>query len=110
MEVAVDQAKAVCKEQLALLNSATLNDGRQSLIEDVRNFSEQLEAWQKKHACDFDDSEAPLALPEYYGAKVHALPGSAVLVREDEPSSLIAYTLSYVFPSYLLLKAHEQVT
>lgn len=35
-------------------------------------------------------------IPEYAkeGGKVHALPGSGVLVREDEPASVVAYTLS----------------
>jgi 1-phosphatidylinositol-3-phosphate 5-kinase len=33
-------------------------------------------------------------LPEYFGRHVHSLPGSSVLIREDEPSSIIAYTIS----------------
>jgi hypothetical protein len=39
-------------------------------------------------------ADAPFVLPEYLKGHLHALPGGSLLVKEDDPSSIIAHTLS----------------
>lgn len=77
--------------------SGQLNSVRQETIAVYRRFETKLDAIHKKGDSKdkSDDGEKSRSgLPEYFGRQVHALPGSAILVREAEPSSIIAYTLS----------------
>ena len=72
-----------------------LNDIRQKLEIAIHEAQDSLAAWQKDHDVPEDFQDLPLDLPDYLANdKIHALPGSSILIREDEPSSVFAYALS----------------
>lgn len=69
-----------------------INSIRRELILSVRQFQRSVKP-PKSDTVDTSSGELPL--PVYVDSKkVHVLPGSSVVIREDEPSSIIAYTLS----------------
>ena len=56
----------------------------------------RLKSWESKHVKltkQMGLSELKLLIPEYTSEGCHLLPGSNILLREQEPSSLIAYLL-----------------
>ncbi|GAA5878561.1 hypothetical protein JCM1840_007450 [Sporobolomyces johnsonii] len=79
-----------------------LNNGRFFFESKAKTLKLRLAAWEKKHADALAagsgpelPSEAEFVEPDYFADGVHAFPvDSAVLVRDDELSSLIALTLS----------------
>ena len=80
---------------LATSPIAQLNDIRRQLIQSYQSIQAKLDAWQKKREIKVDSRDKSVELPIYLtDKKVHVLPGSMVMVREEEPSSIIAYTLS----------------
>lgn len=65
----------------------------------IKSSLSEIEAWEKMYLLNNVEEWLETMkemIPEYAkeGGKVHALPGSGVLVREDEPASVVAYTLS----------------
>ncbi|KAL7424765.1 hypothetical protein Q5752_000449 [Cryptotrichosporon argae] len=75
--------------------ASQINGVRRRLIRAIHDSTAELDKWQKAHDSEETFEGVPLAIPDYAtDPKIHCLPGSATLVREDEPSSLIAYTLS----------------
>lgn len=89
------QVESNLYDVLAATPIGQLNDARRHISTAIKSATGKLLAWQNKFGIDHDFAASPLELPEYAkDSKVHALPGSSVLVREDEPSSIIAYTLS----------------
>ncbi|ORY33694.1 hypothetical protein BCR39DRAFT_518613 [Naematelia encephala] len=72
-----------------------LNDVRREFCLAAKSVHGKLAEWQKANAITEDFDGVPAVLPDYVGEpKVWALPGSSVLIREEEPGSVIAYTLS----------------
>ncbi|KAI8145663.1 hypothetical protein BJV82DRAFT_601784 [Fennellomyces sp. T-0311] len=72
----------------------SLNDYRRLFALRSTAILSQLSKWQQLWCSDLMD-DCTWDPPDYIKSdKVHAFPGSSVLVREDEPSSMIAYTLS----------------
>jgi 1-phosphatidylinositol-3-phosphate 5-kinase len=72
-----------------------LNDARQLFVSTEVAIRSKVAEWKKENGIQSEGAVPIPNLPEYAGGKgVHALPGGSVLVREDEPSSIIAYTLS----------------
>ena len=71
-----------------------LNDIRQRLVVIRPSFVDRLDEWQKK--LEVTTVEEEPRLPPYFDAQTHVIPGSSVIVREQEPSSIIAHTLSSV--------------
>ncbi|ORX36029.1 hypothetical protein BD324DRAFT_520177 [Kockovaella imperatae] len=83
------------RASLAEFSSSPLNDVRQRFTLAIRDAEERTAAWQKDHDVPEDFKDLPLNLPEYVADdKIHALPGSSILVRENEPSSIFAHALS----------------
>ncbi|RCH93876.1 hypothetical protein CU097_013063 [Rhizopus azygosporus] len=71
-----------------------LNDFRRYFGVQSQLILENLAQWQKEKCKEVID-DCGWDKPDYIrDASVHSFPGSAVLVREDEPTSVIAYTLS----------------
>lgn len=74
-----------------------LNDIRQKFYERAEAAKARLSAWAQKHltkaelrqlgSFQFDE-------PYYFSRQNHAFPGSSYVVRQDEPLSIIAYSLS----------------
>ncbi|KAK4699611.1 hypothetical protein P7C70_g6650, partial [Phenoliferia sp. Uapishka_3] len=74
-----------------------LNQGRVEFIRHARSIQARLAAWESKHALALSSTVPPpvFTLPDYFKPDVHALPiDTAVLVRESELSSAIAFALS----------------
>ncbi|OCF31113.1 hypothetical protein I316_07245 [Kwoniella heveanensis BCC8398] len=90
---------ANAKETLLKLLDSTppsqLNDVRRQFTLQIKTLSPKIAAAHSKTGEDTAAESLDLPTPEYASSgTVFALPGSAVLIREDEPASVIAYTLS----------------
>ncbi|KAI9266247.1 hypothetical protein EDC94DRAFT_32754 [Helicostylum pulchrum] len=71
-----------------------LNDFRRHFAIQSESIIQYLTEWQMTKCEEVSDAIA-WDSPDYISKKtVHCFPGSSVLVREDEPTSIIAYTLS----------------
>ncbi|KAI8993291.1 hypothetical protein BDB01DRAFT_775799 [Pilobolus umbonatus] len=71
-----------------------LNDFRRYFAMQSESILEYLSSWQETHCTEVKD-ECGWERPDYMKSDIiHCFPGSSVLVREDEPTSIIAYTLS----------------
>lgn len=71
-----------------------INDARRAFTATAKSISLKLAASEKQSGEDASKDDLDPFLPDFMKEKTHALPGSHVLIREDEPSSIIAYTLS----------------
>ncbi|KAF9959156.1 hypothetical protein BGZ72_010191 [Mortierella alpina] len=88
-------------DQLRHIPISRLNDLRNRFKDCIKRTLRSMESWQKEHhpaALDASNKDAiEWCLPEYAKSDVlHTFPGSSVIVREDEPSSIIASALSCV--------------
>ncbi|KAF9159386.1 hypothetical protein DFQ26_006596 [Actinomortierella ambigua] len=82
-------------EMLSVTPVTKLNDVRIRLTENIKRTIKTTESWQKEHAeLSLGQNDEQWVVPEYARSKVmHTFPGSSVIVREDEPSSIIANAL-----------------
>ncbi|RDB21822.1 hypothetical protein Hypma_010794 [Hypsizygus marmoreus] len=97
--------------QLARTPASSLNDARRSFIAAAKGAEKRLRAWQRKHLSNASEATTStgrsekendvvlpetmeLEEPEWWGKKCHAVPGSNVIVREDDWGSIISFTLS----------------
>ncbi|CAG8546646.1 791_t:CDS:10 [Acaulospora colombiana] len=74
-----------------------LNNVRQSLVERIRATKKRLTEWQKEHVDPeyLNNLKIKWVEPEYSSStNCHVFTGSPIIVREDETSSIIAFTLS----------------
>ena len=71
-----------------------LNEARALLVRRINFYFDEFTQFRKNFEVPGNCDELPLRLPEYYDGRYHALPGSHVVLREDDPASIIAYTLS----------------
>ncbi|KAF9942160.1 hypothetical protein BGZ67_002796 [Mortierella alpina] len=88
-------------DQLRHIPISRLNDVRNRFKDCIKRTLRSMESWQKEHHLAAFDASGKDAiawrLPEYAQSDVlHTFPGSSVIVREDEPSSIIASALSCV--------------
>lgn len=95
IESEMDNLAQTLSNAIARCNPGHINDVRQEILAAYRRYTGSLDAIQKQ--LRIKDAPEPEDLPAYFGSQVHALPGSSVLLRESEPSSIIAHTLSYAF-------------
>ncbi|KAG6816538.1 hypothetical protein H0H87_005315 [Tephrocybe sp. NHM501043] len=97
--------------QLSRTHGATLNDVRRSFVAAAQGAEKRLRAWQKKHLGDIGkdkkakDKEGSVVEntdcrwagseePMWWKIGCHVLPGSNVIVEEEDWGSVIAFTLS----------------
>ncbi|KAG0238882.1 hypothetical protein BGW42_000043 [Actinomortierella wolfii] len=82
-------------ELLSFTPVTKLNDVRIRLADNIKRTMKTIETWQTEHVPEtlgLNDNE--WVIPEYARSKLmHTFPGSSVIVREDEPSSIIANAL-----------------
>ncbi|KAJ9476131.1 PIPK domain-containing protein [Pseudozyma hubeiensis] len=74
-----------------------VNDVRKAFADRAKSAKNRLTAWIKKHLDKKEQAnfENPLYdEPEYFQAGRRAFPGSSFIIRDDEPLSIIAYSLS----------------
>ncbi|CAB4426141.1 unnamed protein product [Rhizophagus irregularis] len=80
------------------IKATILNDVRKLLVTRINSTKKRLLDWQKKHVREEDlekFSNIDLGEPEYVNSNIcHVFPGSPIIVREDEPTSIIALALS----------------
>lgn len=86
-------------ESISSTPQSLFNDLRISFSSFIKSSLSEIAAWEKMYLPDNVEEWLETMkemIPEYAkeGGRVHALPGSGVLVREDEPASVVAYTLS----------------
>ncbi|CAG8515932.1 7915_t:CDS:2 [Funneliformis mosseae] len=78
--------------------ATVLNDVRKLFVEKIHSTKKRLLDWQKAHVREENlekFSNIEWVEPEYASSSnCHVFPGSPIIVREDEPSSIIAFTLS----------------
>ncbi|KAI8141356.1 hypothetical protein BJV82DRAFT_618896 [Fennellomyces sp. T-0311] len=74
--------------------SSHANDVRRAFVAQATSMLDQINEWQREQ-CPELIAECAWDPPDYFRSdkKVHAMPESSILVREDEPTSIIAYTL-----------------
>ncbi|KAL1916606.1 uncharacterized protein VTP21DRAFT_5797 [Calcarisporiella thermophila] len=79
-----------------LKDGGGINDVRNLFVKKIQSIKKRVEDWLLQCAQDIEEvSNFEWILPEYYSMeKIHLFPHSRVIVREDEPSSLIAFTLN----------------
>lgn len=89
------------RSQLPTTNASAINNLRKPFVDRLVAARGRLFAWEKKHLPELPrDERTQLELPSlvepaYAAENVHALPAdNSVLVRTDELSSIIAFTLS----------------
>ncbi|KAG0019880.1 1-phosphatidylinositol-3-phosphate 5-kinase, partial [Entomortierella chlamydospora] len=85
-------------DQLKRISICRLNDLRNRFVDCIKRTMRSMEAWQKEYnpeSLKSSKGQLDWVLPEYFTHDaLHTFPGSSVIVREDEPSSIIASTLS----------------
>ncbi|KAL4265488.1 PIPK domain-containing protein [Pleurotus pulmonarius] len=83
--------------QLSRSPLSSLNDVRRSFLCASMGASKRLAAWQQKHLpADVAEAVGSTVLsvePEWWAKGCHAVPGSNVVVRENDWGSIIAFTL-----------------
>jgi len=69
---------------------SNLNEPRKIFVDKATEAKARLESWEKKHATDLATlsiGKAAYEEPDYLRERsVHLLPGSSVVLREDEPA------------------------
>lgn len=94
IRVGMFECRASMEERVFEDAARQLNDARINFVEFMHSTEDALAKFQKDFA--IPDAKNPPAVPRpaYFEGSVHALPGSSILVKEDDPASIIAYTLS----------------
>ncbi|KAN0062378.1 hypothetical protein ACQY0O_005260 [Thecaphora frezii] len=81
----------------AVTVSESVNGIRKAFADRAKSAKNRLAAWIRKHLTKAEQAQLgkwTFEEPEYFNAGRHAFPGSQYLVREDEPLSIIAFSLS----------------
>lgn len=105
---------------LRVCSHGTLNDTRRLFMAAARSLSQRLALWEQHHAEELGQADAAspdastpptdFPIPSFMREKgVHVLPGSSVIIREDEPASIIAHTLSHVDYAHEIAKTKHGV-
>ncbi|KAF9313007.1 hypothetical protein BG003_005694 [Podila horticola] len=87
-------------DQLKRIPVTRLNDLRNRLRDCIKRTMRSMESWQKEYCphvlnSDYEGERIEWVLPDYVSSdSLHTFPGSSVIVREEEPSSIIASALS----------------
>ncbi|KAF0465669.1 1-phosphatidylinositol-3-phosphate 5-kinase [Gigaspora margarita] len=85
-------------DMLKQTNATILNNVRRALVDQIKMAKKRMLQWQKENIVESDldkFNEIKWTEPEYSSSdSCHVFPESPVITREDEPSSIIAFTLS----------------
>ncbi|MCO5566013.1 hypothetical protein L7F22_019688 [Adiantum nelumboides] len=84
-------------ESLKEADVSALNDIRRQFLDRAKSSKNRLVAWSKKHLSKNELEQLgslKFAEPFYFEKGNHALPGSRFVLRQEEPLSIIAYSLS----------------
>jgi hypothetical protein len=100
-------------EMLKSSDADLINDVRTRFCELAVSAKERLRAWSRKHLTKAEMEQLGNLIfdePEYFGHGKYAFPGSRYLLRQDEPLSIIAYSLSSKDYKKELASASHQAT
>jgi len=84
--------------QLSNTSPSVLNDVRRSFLASAKGTTKRLAAWKKKHLGSKQALAGKLEAvePAWWNPGSHAVPGTNIIVREQDWGSIIAFTLGYV--------------
>lgn len=87
--------------ELANTQESCLNDVRRSFHTAAKGATRRLAAWQTKHSPRTNNivELSPDIEPNWWSPECHAMPGSNVIVRDNDWGSIIAFTLRSVVRS-----------
>lgn len=93
----IDSTEKLLLDELYSASAAQLNDTRLWFCDEQVRLQKTLDEWMAGNKAEIPkDFAAPCPVPKYAQGKEMCIPGGFVLVRLDEPGSVIAYTLSSV--------------
>lgn len=84
-------------DTLKYTDSSCLNDVRRMLLQSGKSARQRLSAWRDKHLENVEKQQfanVSLDEPAYARPPYHVFPGSRFVICEDEPLSIIAFSLS----------------
>jgi 1-phosphatidylinositol-3-phosphate 5-kinase len=81
-------------EVVSHIPSGQLNEARILLGKHHKLMDEMFTTYLKDNKISGNFGDVAFDLPEWLNGPQYALPGGSLLVREDDPSSIIAHTLS----------------
>lgn len=90
----LDRLEVNFKKVVSHIPPSQSNDARALLVLHDALVVEMCNAWFKRYKVLGSLTDAPFVRPEWLKGHVHALPGGSLVIREDDPSSIIAHTLS----------------
>lgn len=94
LESDIAQTRRLVTQRLTDTSDGLLNDVRSAFTDAIRANQQAIESYKKEYVPESKAEEPALRTPGYYDGGIHALPGGHVLIREDDPASIIAFTLS----------------
>ena len=98
LSVSIRQDESAVMAALRTISPASLNDARKIFVDKAKEAKARLESWEKRHASDLATlsiAKAEFQEPDFLSQRsIHLLPGSSVLLHEDEPASIIAHILA----------------
>lgn len=90
----VERLRRQLDKVISHIPRSQLNDARASVGLHDLLLVDLLETFLKDNKINYSLADAPFVRPGFLTGQVHALPGGSLLVRENDPSSIIAHTLS----------------
>lgn len=106
------RTEQVLYTELARTQESCLNDVRRSFHTAAKGATRRLAAWQMKHSPRSNSTVelSPAIEPSWWSPECHAMPGSNVIVRDNDWGSIIAFTLRYGLHTtqiFLTLNAYQ---
>jgi 1-phosphatidylinositol-3-phosphate 5-kinase len=90
----IERLQNELRKAMAHIPYGLLNDARALVGLHDLSVVEVLNKYLKDNKTTYSLADGPFVRPDWLKGQLHALPGGSLLIREDDPSSIIAYTLS----------------
>jgi 1-phosphatidylinositol-3-phosphate 5-kinase len=90
----IERLQSELRKAIAHTPYSLSNDARAMLGLHDLAVVEVLTTYLKDNKITYSLADGPFVRPEWLKGQLHALPGGSLLIREDDPSSIIAHTLS----------------
>ena len=90
----IERLQSELRKAMSHIPYGLSNDARALLGLHDLSVIEVLNKYLKDNRITYSLTDGPFVRPDWLKGQLHALPGGSLLMREDDPSSIIAYTLS----------------
>ena len=90
----IERLQSELREAMSHIPYGLSNDARALLGLHDLSVIEVLNRYLRANKITYSLADGPFVRPGWLEGQLHALPGGSLLIREDDPSSIIAYTLS----------------